>query len=50
MVFLILVAPLVWAARFVATRPGIAEALEKWESILFPAVLILLGIAILLAV
>ena len=48
--FLILVAPLVWAARFVATRPGIAEALEKWESVLFPAVLILLGIAILLAV
>ena len=47
-VFLILVAPLVWAARFVATRPGIAEALEKWESVLFPAVLILLGIAILL--
>lgn len=46
-VFLILVAPLVWAARFVATRPGIAEALEKWESVLFPAVLILLGIAIL---
>ena len=50
MVFLILVAPLVWAARFVASRPGIAEALEKWESILFPAVLILLGIAIMLAV
>ena len=49
-VFVILVAPLVWAARFVATRPGIAEALEKWESVLFPAVLILLGIAILLAV
>ena len=49
-VFLILVAPLVWAARFVATRPGIAEALEKWESVLFPAVLILLGIAILLVV
>ena len=49
-VFLILVAPLVWAARFVATRPGIAETLEKWESVLFPAVLILLGIAILLAV
>ena len=49
-VFLILVAPLVWAARFVATRPGIAETLEKLESVLFPAVLILLGIAILLAV
>lgn len=49
-VFLILVAPLVWAARFVATRPGIAEALEEWESVLFPAVLILLGIAILLVV
>ena len=49
-VFLVLVAPLVWAARFVATRPGIAEALEKWESVLFPVVLIALGISILLAV
>ena len=49
-VFLALVAPLVWAARFVATRPRIAEALEKWESVLFPVVLIALGIAILLAV
>lgn len=48
--FLVLVAPLVWAARFVATRPSIAEVLERGESVLFPAVLILLGIAILLAV
>lgn len=49
-VFLVLVAGLVAAAKFVATRPAVAEALEKWESVLFPTVLILLGIAILFAV
>lgn len=46
-VFLLLVAALVGAARFVATRRGIAEVLERWEHILFPIVLIGLGIAIL---
>ncbi|MDK8678555.1 cadmium resistance transporter [Corynebacterium accolens] len=49
-VFLVLVAGLVAAAKFVATRPAVAEALEKWESVLFPTVLILLGLAILFAV
>lgn len=49
-VFLSLVAGLVAAAKFVATRPAVAEALEKWESVLFPTVLILLGLAILFAV
>jgi cadmium resistance protein CadD (predicted permease) len=46
-VFLILVAGLVLAARFVATRPGIDEVLERWEHILFPLVLIGLGLVIL---
>lgn len=47
-VFLALVAVLVLAARFVATRRPIAEVLERWESVLFPAVLIVLGVVILL--
>ena len=46
-VFLALVAVLVVLAKFVATRPPIAEVLERWEHILFPIVLIGLGIAIL---
>jgi cadmium resistance protein CadD (predicted permease) len=46
-VFLALVAVLVAAARYVATRKPIAEVLERWEHILFPIVLIGLGIAIL---
>lgn len=46
-IFLVLVAALVWLAKFVATRPGIDEALEKSEQILFPLVLIVLGIVIL---
>ena len=46
-VFLALVAVLVAAARFVATRKPIAEVLERWEHVLFPIVLIGLGIAIL---
>src|SRR5699024_4698743 len=39
-VFLALVAALVTLAKFVATRPPIAEVLERWEHILFPIVLI----------
>ena len=46
-VFLILVAVLVLLAKFVATRRPIAEVLERWEHILFPLVLIGLGVAIL---
>lgn len=46
-VFLVLVAVLVVAARYVATRRPIAEVLERWEHILFPIVLIGLGIVIL---
>ena len=48
-VFLVLVAVLVIAARFVATRRPIAEVLERWEHVLFPIVLIGLGIVILVS-
>ena len=46
-VFLLFVAVLVAIAKFVATRPGIDEALEKSEHILFTLVLIILGVVIL---
>lgn len=46
-VFLLLVAGLVFSARFVATREPVAEKLERWESVLFPVVLIGLGVLIL---
>ncbi|UUW88616.1 cadmium resistance transporter [Pimelobacter simplex] len=46
-VFLALVVGLVLAAKFVTTREPIAEALERWEHILFPLVLIVLGLVIL---
>ena len=48
-IFLVLVAVLVALAKFVATRPPIAEVLERWEDILFPIVLIGLGIVILVS-
>ncbi|KAB2811038.1 cadmium transporter [Pimelobacter simplex] len=47
-VFLALVVGLVLAAKFVATREPIAVALERWELILFPLVLIVLGLVILI--
>ena len=47
-VFLALVPVLVLAAKFVATRRPIAEVLERWEHVLFPLVLIGLGIVILI--
>jgi|TARA_B100001146_G_scaffold224943_2_gene245154 cadmium resistance protein CadD (predicted permease) len=46
-VFLLLVAGLVLVARYVATRKPIAATLERWEHVLFPLVLIGLGIFIL---
>ncbi len=46
-VFLLLVAGLVLVARYVATRKPIAAILERWEHVLFPLVLIGLGIFIL---
>jgi len=48
-VFLALVAVLVMIAKFIATRRPIAEILERWEHILFPIVLIGLGIFILIS-
>ncbi|MHC9545320.1 cadmium resistance transporter [Corynebacterium diphtheriae] len=48
-IFLALVAVLVALARFVATRPPIAEVLERFEHFLFPIVLIGLGIVILVS-
>lgn len=48
-VFLALVAVLVALAKLVATRPPIAEILERWEHVLFPIVLIGLGIVILVS-
>ena len=48
-IFLALVAVLVALAKFVATRPPITEVLERWEGILFPIVLISLGIVILVS-
>lgn len=47
-VFLLLVAVLVAAAKYVATRRPIAKLLERWESVLFPIVLIALGAIILI--
>lgn len=47
-VFLALVLVLVLAAKFVATRKPVAEVLERWEHVLFPLVLILLGLVILI--
>ena len=48
-VFLALVAVLVYVAKFIATRRPIAEILERWEHILFPTVLIGLGAFILIS-
>ncbi|CAM5457517.1 MULTISPECIES: cadmium resistance transporter [Leifsonia] len=48
-VFLVLVAALVGLAKFVTTRRPIAELLERWEHVLFPIVLIGLGIFILVS-
>lgn len=47
-VFLGLVAVLVLTAKFVTTRKPIADLLERWEHVLFPLVLIGLGLVILI--
>jgi len=49
LVFLALVVVLVIVAKFIATRRPIAEVVERWEHILFPVVLIALGIFILIS-
>jgi cadmium resistance protein CadD (predicted permease) len=46
-VFLLLVAVLLAAGRFLATRPVIARVLARWGHIVLPAVLIGIGAAIL---
>lgn len=46
-VFLLLVPLLVLAARWITSRKPIAEVLERWESVLFPLVLIATGVIIL---
>ena len=46
-VFLLLAAVVVFLAKYITSRKAIAEYLEKWESILFPVVLIALGLLIL---
>ncbi len=48
-VFLLLVAVLVFLAKWITSRKPIAEALERWEDILFPTVLIGLGLIILIS-
>lgn len=46
-VFLALAGLLVALARFITGRMGLAEVLERFEAIIFPSVLILLGVLIL---
>lgn len=46
-VFLVLAGVLLALARFVTGRMGLAEILERFEAIIFPSVLILLGVLIL---
>src|SRR5699024_8614561 len=46
-VFLILVAGLARLGKFVATRPPVAEVLDRWLHVLFPAVLLGLRVFIL---
>jgi cadmium resistance protein CadD (predicted permease) len=46
-VFLIGLAVLCVAGRFLATRPSVARVLERWDHVVLPAVLIALGVLIL---
>lgn len=46
-VFLVLAGLLLVLARFITGRMGLAEVLERFEAIIFPSVLILLGVLIL---
>lgn len=46
-VFLALAGVLLALARFITGRMGLAEVLERFEAIIFPSVLILLGVLIL---
>lgn len=46
-VFLVLAGVLLALARFITGRMGLAEVLERFEAIIFPSVLMLLGVLIL---
>ena len=46
-VFLVLAGALLALAWFITGRLGLAEVLERFEAVLFPSVLILLGVLIL---
>jgi cadmium resistance protein CadD (predicted permease) len=46
-VFLVMVAVWCVAARFLATRPPIARALDRWGHVLLPVVLITIGVLLL---
>ena len=46
-VFLVLAGVLLALARFITGRMGLAELLERFEAIIFPSILILLGVLIL---
>ncbi|WP_062430166.1 cadmium resistance transporter [Herbidospora daliensis] len=48
-VFLVMVGVLCLAGRFLATRPVVAKALARWGHVLFPVVLIGIGLFILVA-
>lgn len=48
-VFLALVAVLVVVAKYIATRRPIAKIMDRWEHILFPLVLMGLGVVILVS-
>ncbi|MDO5034985.1 MAG: cadmium resistance transporter [Actinomycetaceae bacterium] len=47
-VFLIGVAGVVFLAKYLTSRPKIAEVLDEYEELLFPLVLILLGLGIII--
>lgn len=48
LVFLLLTPVMVFVARWITSRKPIAKALDRWDDILFPAVLIAIGLFILL--
>jgi cadmium resistance protein CadD (predicted permease) len=48
-VFLVLLAGLILTGRYLASRPLVAKALEHWDHIVLPVVLIGIGLAILIS-
>jgi cadmium resistance protein CadD (predicted permease) len=47
LVFVVLLAPLIAAGRFLATRPVVARGLARWGHVVLPVVLVVLGVVIL---